>query len=47
MADAAPQRERIDPGIPGDLVRLILADPDQATLRRVIGKSIAVSSGMR
>jgi len=45
MADAASLRERIDPGVSGELVRRILADPDQVTLRRVIGKSIAVSSG--
>jgi flagellar biosynthesis protein FlhG len=45
MEDAISLRERIDPGVSGELVLRILADPDQVTLRRVIGKSIAVSSG--
>ena len=45
MTDTAPLRERIDPDVVGELVRRILADSDQVTLRRVIGKSIAVSSG--
>jgi cellulose biosynthesis protein BcsQ len=45
MADSAPLSENINSGISGELVRRLLADSDQETLRRVIGKSIAVSSG--
>jgi MinD-like ATPase involved in chromosome partitioning or flagellar assembly len=45
MVEATPSLRHVVPGAVSELARSILADPDQTTLRRVIGKSIAVSSG--
>ena len=45
MVEATPSLRHVPPSTIGELARSILADPDQATLRSVIGKSIAVSSG--